>query len=106
MKERQFTPEELARLEPYEDTIIGNEFVEPIIGTNLVTIRYNHTDPAMAQKIANTLAEVFVQNNQERTSSFASKAEEKLAQEVAKYQDKIKQEDAARFKFAQEHDLP
>src|SRR5260370_10868104 len=106
MKERQFTPEELARLEPYEDTIIGNEIVEQIIGTNLVTIKYNHTDPATAQKIANTLAEVFVQNNQERTSSFASKSEEKLAQEVAKYQDKIKKEEAARFEFARAHDLP
>src|SRR5882762_8197703 len=36
MKERQFTPEELASLEPYEDAIIGNLTVEPILATSLV----------------------------------------------------------------------
>src|SRR6266851_7877403 len=49
MKERQFTEEELASLEPYEDAITGNLTVEPILGTSLVNIRYRHTDAAMAQ---------------------------------------------------------
>jgi succinoglycan biosynthesis transport protein ExoP len=106
MKERQLTPEELAGLEPYEDAIVGNETIEPIIGTSLVTIRYQHTDPALAQRIANTLADVFVQNNRERLDIGTSKAEESLAQEIAKYQDKVKKEQDARFAFAKEHDLP
>ena len=76
MKERQLTPEELATLEPYEDAIIANETIEPIIGTSLVTIRYSHTDPALAQRIANTLADVFVQNNRERLDIGTSKAVE------------------------------
>src|SRR6266481_5277288 len=45
--ERQLTPEEAAALEPYEDAIIGSETVEPVIGTSLVTIKYQHTDPAL-----------------------------------------------------------
>jgi polysaccharide biosynthesis transport protein len=106
MKERQLTPEELARLEPYEDAIIGSETVEPIIGTSLVTIKYQHTDPAMAQRIANTLADVFVQNNLERQGSTTSKAESALAQEIAKYQDKTKKEQDARFAFAKQYNLP
>ena len=106
MKERQLTPEELAGLEPYEDAIIAGETVEPVTGTSLVTIKYQHTDPALAQKIANTLADVFVQNNVERQGSTTSKAEVLLGQEIAKYQDKIKKEQDARFAFAKEHDLP
>jgi succinoglycan biosynthesis transport protein ExoP len=106
MKGRQFTPEELARLEPYEDAIIGGETIEPIAGTSLVTIKYTHTDPALAQRIANTLADVFVQNNRERQESGNSKAEISLAQEIAKYQDKIKKEQDARFAFARDKDLP
>jgi succinoglycan biosynthesis transport protein ExoP len=106
MKERQLTPEELARLEPYEDAIIGGEEVVPTIGTSLVTIKFTHTDPALAQRIANTLADVFVQNNRERQESGTSKAEEKLMKEVATYQEKIKKEEAARFDFAKAHDLP
>src|SRR6266851_4120506 len=106
MKERQFTPEELAGLEPYEDAITGNLTVEPVIGTNLVNIRYRHTDPALAQKIANTLADVFVTNNLERQELGNSKAETLLMQEIAKYQDKIKREGDARFAFARDNDLP
>src|SRR5712691_2374019 len=53
MKERELTPEELAALEPYEDAIIGSETVEPVMGTSLVTIKYQHTDPVLAQRVAN-----------------------------------------------------
>src|ERR1700682_882003 len=63
LKERSFTPEELAQLEPYEDAIAANLTVEPTIGTNLVTIHYLHTDPELAKKVADTLADVFIDNN-------------------------------------------
>jgi polysaccharide biosynthesis transport protein len=106
MKERQLTPEELATLEPYEDAIIGSETVEPVIGTSLVTIKYQHTDPALSQRIANTLADVFVRKNVERLDIGTSKAEESLAQEIAKYQDKIKKEQDALYTFAKAVDLP
>lgn len=106
LKERQFTPEELARLEPYEDAIAAGETVDPVPGTSLVNIGYHHTDPLLAQKIANTLAEVFVTNNAERLESVGSKNAISLAQELAKYQDKIKKEQDARFAFAKERDLP
>jgi len=90
LKERQFTAEELAALEPYEDAIAAGETVVPVPGTSLVTITYTHTDPQLAQKIANTLADVFVTNNAERMESAGSKAAISLAEEIAKYQDKIK----------------
>jgi polysaccharide biosynthesis transport protein len=106
MKDRQFTADEFAALEPYEDAITGNLTVEPIVGTSLVNIRYRHTNPELAQKIANTLADVFVTNNVERQESGNSKAEVLLMQEIAKYQDKIKKEGDARFAFARDVDLP
>src|SRR5947208_246653 len=63
-QDQELTPEQLTALEPYEDAITGSEVVEPQSQTNLVTIRYSHTDPVLAQKIADTLADVFVDNNQ------------------------------------------
>jgi capsular exopolysaccharide synthesis family protein len=104
--DKQLTPEEAAALEPYEDAIIGGETVEPVIGTSLVTIKYQHTNPVLAQRVADTLAEVFVRNNSERQNIGTSKAEEKLMKEVANYQDKINKEQTARFEFAKAHDLP
>lgn len=106
LKERQLTAEELAALEPYEDTIVGNETVEPVAQTNLVIIRYKHTDPELAQKIANTLAEVFVQNNIERQESGTSKASQDLSKEIAKYQDQIKKKQQDIFSYAKLYKLP
>jgi polysaccharide biosynthesis transport protein len=77
--DRTLSPEELAKLEPYEDAIIAGETIEPILTTNLVKIRFAHTDPALAQKIANTLAEVFVNNNLMRATLGSTKAEDLLA---------------------------
>jgi capsular exopolysaccharide synthesis family protein len=106
LKELQLSPEALAGLEPYEDTIIGSETIEPIPGTNLVTIHFVHTDPEMAQQVANTLADVFVQNNLERETSGSTKNEEQLDGEIATLQAKLHQEQEARFTYAKDHNLP
>lgn len=105
-EERQLSAEQLAKLEPYEDTIVANEVVEPVPQTNLVIIRYRHTDPELAQKIADMLARVFVDNNVERQESGTSKAAEELAQEIAKYQDQIKQKQQDIFNYAKAYQLP
>ena len=106
LKERQLTAEEQAALEPYEDTIVANEIVEPVAQTNLVIIRYRHTDPLLAQKIADTLADVFIANNVERQESGTSKAAQDLAQEIAKYQEQVKKKQADIFNYAKTYELP
>jgi polysaccharide biosynthesis transport protein len=100
------TPEQLAELEPYEDAIIAGEMVEPVPQTNLVRINFVHSDPELAQKVANTLAEVFVNNNLERSTMGSNKAEDLLAREIANLQTKIKHEQEAQFNYAKEKNLP
>jgi succinoglycan biosynthesis transport protein ExoP len=100
------TAEQLAELEPYEDAIIAGEMVEPVLHTNLVKIRFIHSDPELAQKISNTLAEVFVNNNLERSTMGSNKAEDLLAREIANLQTKIKHEQEAQFNYAKEKNLP
>lgn len=100
------TPEQLAELEPYEDAIIGGETVETIPQTNLAKIRFVHSDPELAQKIANTLAEVFVNNNLERSTQGSNKAEDLLAREIANLQTKIKHDQEAQFNYAKAKNLP
>jgi capsular exopolysaccharide synthesis family protein len=106
LRARNFTPEELAALEPYEDAIAAGETIEWIDKTNLVTIHYQHTDPELAQKIANTLADIFIANNQEAATSGTSQAEITLGNQIAKTQEKIKQKSEERFDFARKHNLP
>jgi succinoglycan biosynthesis transport protein ExoP len=106
MNDKQLSAEDLKKLEPYEDALIANLTVAPIEKTNLVTIYYQHTNPYLAQTIANTFGDVFVQNNVERQEVGNTKAEIVLAQAIAKYQEKVKAERDARFNFAKEHGLP
>jgi capsular exopolysaccharide synthesis family protein len=100
------TPEQLAELEPYEDAIIAGEIIEPVPTTNLVKIKFIHSDPELAQKIANTLAEVFQNNNLERATMGSNKAEDTLAREIANLQTKIKQEQETQFNYARNKNLP
>jgi succinoglycan biosynthesis transport protein ExoP len=100
------TAEQLAELEPYEDAIIAGEMVEPVPQTNLVRIKFVHSDPELAQKVSNTLAEVFVNNNLERSTMGSNKAEDLLAREIANLQTKIKHEQEAQFNYAKEKNLP
>jgi polysaccharide biosynthesis transport protein len=106
LKDEPLSPEELAALEPYEDAIIGAEKVEGIVGTNLFVIKYRHTDPEMAQKVANALADVFQANNIERTTQNSTKAEDLLARSIAEYQEKVRHDTEALFNFAREKGLP
>jgi succinoglycan biosynthesis transport protein ExoP len=105
LKDEPLTAEELSALEPYEDAIIGSEKVEGIVGTNLFLIKYRHTDPEMAQKISNTLAEVFRSNNIERTTQNSSRAEDLLSREIASLQDKIRHDTEALFNYARDKGL-
>jgi capsular exopolysaccharide synthesis family protein len=100
------TPEQLAELEPYEDAVIAGEVVEPIAGTNLVKMKFVHSNPEMAQRVANTLAEVFVNNNLELSARGSDKAQDLLAKEIATQQTKIKQEQQDQFTYAKNHNLP
>ncbi len=106
LRERQFTPAELAALEPFEDTIAASLVVDPVPQTNLVVIRYTHTDPQLAQKVADTLADVFIANNVERLESSSSKAAQDLAQEIAKYQDQTRKKQQDIFAYAKQYELP
>jgi capsular exopolysaccharide synthesis family protein len=106
VKEQQLTPEQIAKLEPYEDSLAASLKVDPVAGTNLVTIRFTHSSPELAQKVCNTLANVFVANNLARMTSGSDKSSDLLANQIAELQLKIQQEEEARLNYALNHNLP
>jgi capsular exopolysaccharide synthesis family protein len=60
----------------------------------------------MAQKVANTLAEVFRENNVERATENSTQAEDVLMREIAGLQEKIRHDTEALFNFARDKGLP
>src|SRR5262249_31503705 len=106
LREQALSAEQLAQLEPYEDAIIANETVEPITGTDFVVIKYRHSDPELARKVANTLADVFVNNNLERSLAGSTKAGDLLLKEISKVQSKITREQEEQINYARENRIP
>jgi polysaccharide biosynthesis transport protein len=102
----QLSEEERARLEPYEDTLAASLKVDPVPGTNLVNLRYTHTDPGLAQRIANTMGDVFVYNNLMRETIGSKNATVLLAREIADLQMKIKRSSEELYNYAKEKNLP
>lgn len=102
----QLTPEQIALLEPYEDTLIANMTVEPEPQTNLVRISYKHTNPLMAQTIANKVAEVFMFNNYDRETLGSQRASDLISKELAELQLRIRQEEEAKLAYARGSGIP
>jgi polysaccharide biosynthesis transport protein len=75
--------------------LLGSLTVAPVRGSRIVKINIDHPDPAMAQSLANTYAEVFISENLDRrfdATSYAKKfLEERLAQLKAKLGDSEKE---------------
>jgi capsular exopolysaccharide synthesis family protein len=105
LRDQPLTDEEKAALEPYEDTIIGNLQVDGIVATNLFTIKFRHHDPEIAQKVANTLAEVFANNNLERSTLNTSRQETTLLKEIGELQFKVKHDQEVLFNYARANNL-
>lgn len=104
--EQQLSAEQLLRLEPYEDAVAAGLTVEPVPSTNLIALRFRHTNPDIAQKVANTLADAFAYNNLQRATEGSAKSSDLLAKQIAELQFKIKQGEEARLNYARNHNLP
>ncbi|MEP6913862.1 MAG: polysaccharide biosynthesis tyrosine autokinase, partial [bacterium] len=106
LSEQPLTDEQLTQLEPYEDAITLSETVEPIEKTNLIVIKFQHTDPLLAQKITNTIADVFISNNLERATTGGQKTRNDLSRTIASLQQKVKQATDKQVSYAQAKSLP
>jgi capsular exopolysaccharide synthesis family protein len=102
----KLTPAQMEQLEPYEDAVRANLVVEPVEKTNLVRIRFTHSDPVIAMKVANTLADVFRVNDVMRETYGSTDAADKLAQHIAELQLKIKQGEGQRIEVLKNSGLP
>jgi polysaccharide biosynthesis transport protein len=102
----QLTPEQLERLEPYEDTLRANLTVEPVEKTSLVVLRYRHGNPELAMKIANTFAQVFINNDAQHTNQGRLNYSQELAGQIAALQTKIEQDNNQLLAFKERNNIP
>ncbi|MDQ3819386.1 MAG: Wzz/FepE/Etk N-terminal domain-containing protein, partial [Acidobacteriota bacterium] len=106
LNEEHLTQEQLERLEPYEDAVRANLTVEPLERTSLVNISYRHSNPEIAMKVANTLAQVFILNDIKHTTKGEMTFSEELARQIAELQLSIQQDSERLKNYKHLHDLP
>lgn len=102
----ELTPEQLARLEPYEDALRAGLTIEPVEKTNLINIIFEHTDPQVAMNVANTIAAVFIANDLNSQTSGSQTQEQRLARQVIELQMQLQRLEARRANFMLNNDIP
>lgn len=78
----QLNPEENARAEAYALTLIGGLKVEQVDRTNIVNVSVQSSNPAIAAKVADKVAELFILEDQKRETAGAQKAFEDLGTSI------------------------
>lgn len=70
----QLTPEENTRAESYAASLVGGLDVEQMERTNIVHVSLKSSNPVLAAKVADKVAELFIKEDAERETAGAQKA--------------------------------
>ncbi len=92
----QLSPEENTRAETYAGILVGGLRVEQIERTNIVNVSVQNSNPVLAAKVADKVAELFIKEDAEREVAGAQKAYEDLKSSI---------EDLKATIYKQENDL-
>lgn len=105
---RQVTllPEEKALVDRYAGTLLGGMKVEPREKTNIVTISITSTNPALAAKVADTVALAFIEQDVERETQGAKRTFEELSKSIEDLQATIAGQEVELINYMRGSNLP
>ena len=101
-----FTIEQTRRMEPYVRAILADLRVEQEKYTNLINIRFTHTNPELTMKVVETIADTFVAQDSRYETAGTRKAMETLSQQIAALETGISETEAKRLLYLKTHNLP
>jgi succinoglycan biosynthesis transport protein ExoP len=103
---------ESKHLAPYVEVLQKSLKVEPVREsrlsvkeTRLIDIFFKHSDPEIAAKIVNTIADTFVAANFERKSESSNSTADFLQRRIADLQAKIRQQEEELVNYAKSHEI-
>ncbi len=102
----QLSPEENARAESYAASLVGGLRVEQVTSTNIVHISIQNQNPALAAKVSDKVAELFIKEDVERETSGAQKAYEDLNKSIEDLNETIRQQENNYIAEMQNSGLP
>lgn len=103
---------EAKRLAPYVNTILGGLKVDPVKETRgyyketrLIDIKFSHTDPQVASKIVNAIAETYVFSNLEKRTEANSTTGDFLQKRIAELQQQIRTAEERLVNYAKNNQI-
>ena len=91
--QNQLTPEENARSETYSAILVGGLNVAQLERTNIVNITLQSSNPTLAARVADRVAELFIKEDADRETSGAQKAYEDLGASIEELKATIAQQE-------------
>jgi succinoglycan biosynthesis transport protein ExoP len=96
---------EAEKLQPFVSNLQGSMRVEPVRETRLIDISFYHSDPAIAAKVVNTIADTFVLSNLEKKTNANSTEAEFLQKRVADLQADIRNGEERLVNYAKNNQI-
>ena len=103
---------EAKRLAPYVSAILGGLKVDPVKETRglyketrLIDISFTHTDPEVASKVVNAIAETYVYNNLEKKSESNTTTGDFLQKRIAELQQQIRTDEERLANYAKSNQI-
>ena len=103
---------EAKRLAPYVAAILSGLKVEPVKEsrgyykeTSLIDIRYSHTDPQVAAKVVNAIADTYVYSNLEKKVETNSSTGTFLQKRIAELQQQIRTDEERLMNYARNNQI-
>src|ERR1043166_622316 len=103
---------EARRLAPYVNAILGGLRVDPVKETRglyketrLIDISFTHTDPEVASKVVNAIAETYVFNNLEKKGETNTTTGEFLQKRIAELQQQIRTDEEKLVNYAKNNQI-
>jgi capsular exopolysaccharide synthesis family protein len=103
---------EAKRLAPYVSAILNSLKVEPVKEsrgyykeTSLIDIRYSHTDPQVAAKVVNAIADTYVYANLEKKMETNSSTGTFLQKRIAELQQQIRTDEERLVNYARNNQI-
>lgn len=102
----KLTLDEQQRAESYASTLMGNLTVDQVQNTNLVNIKIQTTNPEIAAKVTDTIADVFIKKDAERVTKGAQDSLQELSKSIDDLRTSIDQQELERINALQANALP
>ncbi|WP_421693809.1 GumC family protein [Aestuariivirga sp.] len=80
----------------------GGLQIEPVRGSRIVNVSFNHPDPNVAKRVANGYAEVFITDNLDRRFEATAYARKFLEERLAQLKAKLEESEKLLVKYADE----